>query len=299
LKPVSVDNRDTTSSGGEASDGSNIGASLQLELERLATANPFEALRVSYEAATDDIRASFLQLTKKYHPNRYARMDREVIKLANEVFLRVKDAYTRLADDAQRAKLLDMFAPKPKPRPAAPAADNGHQRAVTATWRGSPGEKQTPTSRRSARGTPSRAKSRKPQPTPGRTASGTGSTRTRQGPAPAATAGDIAAGLQDTVRRRNDEYEMALRMLTQGRYHDARVVFHKIAAEEPQTKKYRVQLHYAWGLEHEDAGKFDDARREYERALAVDPEFKRAHEALDKLPGDKKGGGFFKKLFGR
>jgi len=109
---------------------------------------------------------------------------------------------------------------------------------------------------------------------------------------------EIRRDLQDTVRQRNEEYEAALRMLSQGRFHDARTVLYRIAADDPKTKKYRLQMHYAWGLEHEDSGNFDEARRELERALAIDPQFKRAHEAIDRLPSGKKDG-FFKKFFGR
>ncbi len=111
--------------------------------------------------------------------------------------------------------------------------------------------------------------------------------------------GSLQNAVTDTLRRRTDEYEMALKMITQGRYKDARTLFHKVAVEDPKTKKYRVQMHYSWGLEHEDDGHVDKARKEFERALTIDPEFKRAHEALDRLPQDKKGSGFFSKIFGR
>jgi curved DNA-binding protein CbpA len=275
---------DTSAGGGRGTPGAQ---DLERELARLATANPFEVLGVSLDATRAHVRAAYLRLTKIYHPNRFARMDRTLLRLANEVFVRVKDAYTRLSDDATRQKLVEALAP-----PAQPPTPTPTPRADTATFRGgaaSPDAARArpadPASQRSKRPSP-------PSPSPERPPAST--TRGM----PVAGGRDLQAA-QDTARKRNEEYEAALKLLSQGRYADARVVFHRIAAAEPQTKKYRVQLHYAWGLEHEDAGRIDDARKEFERALAVDPACKRAIEALDRLPNDKKGGGLFKKLFGR
>jgi tetratricopeptide (TPR) repeat protein len=281
-------------------------------LERLATASPFDALGLTHKATGAEIRASFLKLTKQYHPSRYARMDRDVVRLANEVFLRVKDAYARLSDEESRAKLVEMFAPAaPKTESATP---NG--RAPTERWHpsakpkaaaipaGKPGSERRPTARGTPRARIPTARTGIPTartgiPTARRTATKPGvrpQTKRSQHPT---DANELGKGLQDTVRRNHEEYEAALRLLTQGRYADARTVFHRIAAADPKTKKFRVQMHYAWGLEHEDGGDFEAARKEYERALSVDPQFKRAHEALDKLPGGKKGSGFLKKFFGR
>lgn len=257
------------------------------------TANPFDALGIGFDATKQQIRTTYLTLTKKYHPSRFARMERPVVKLANEVFLRVKDAYVRLSDEASHQKAVDTFAPK--------------QRTPTATSRGSASVKptepteeteETPSTRRSiAPGTPSSRHEptsvRTKRPTPSRQ---TGSQRR---PRPPSGAQEIAGGINDTVGRRNEDYEMGLKMIAQGRYKAARTLFHKVAAEDPKTRKYRIQMHFSWGLEHEDGARFDEARKEFERALNIDPEFKRAHEALDRLPRDKKGSGFFSKIFGR
>jgi len=290
---VALDRRDsTTPGGGGGSEGPDLSVQLRAELDRLEVANPFQALSLDLEATSQEIRSAFLTLTKKYHPSLYARMDRPVVKLANEVFLRVKDAYGCVKDDASREKVLDKLAPK--------------DRAPTATFRGAGARPplDTPTSspttqRSAARGTPASrrgapATDRPKRPTPSRQ---TGSQRSR--PVSAAHGAGVSAGIADTLQRRNEEYEMALKMITQGRYKDARTLFHKVAAEDPKTKKYRVQMHFSWGLEHEDGGRFDEARKEFERALNIDPEFKRAHEALDRLPQNKKGSGFFSKIFGR
>ncbi len=285
-----------------------VRAHLQAEFDRLATANWFAALGLEATATPADIRAAFLALTKRYHPSRYARQERDVVRLANEVFLRVKDAYTALGDVRKREKLAAELAPaapvaaasaraatvEPKrpsgriPRPA--TARSMRSGAVRARTQGT--RAQTQGTRAQTQSTRAQTQSTRAQTQGGRAKTQGGRARP-QGRAPSVPA-DLVP--QDSVRARNEEYETALRMLTRGQYKQARELLQKVAVQDPKTKKYRVQLHYAWGLEHEEAGAYDEARAELQRAINADPTFKRAHEALDKLPGKK---GFFSKLFGR
>ncbi len=70
--------------------------------------------------------------------------------------------------------------------------------------------------------------------------------------------------------------------------------------EDPASKRYRVQLHHAWGLEHLADGKPAEAQRELERALALEPESAEIKAALAKAQEQqKKPGGILGKLFGR
>ena len=95
-------------------------------------------------------------------------------------------------------------------------------------------------------------------------------------------------------------YEEAMRLFAQGHYGEAREAFQRIAAEEPQAKKYRVYVYYAGGLEHRAAGRIDDAIKELERAVFLEPELAEARRDLEKTRELKKsGGGLFAKLFGR
>jgi hypothetical protein len=354
---------------------------LKAERERLATANPFRALGLSYTADAAAIRAAFLALTKEYHPSRFARLGREVARDANEVFLKLKDAYTVLSDDARRLRLSAQFAPatpiaaavaapgedpgtggaapqartpatagaaatsrtsasgrvgqvsgrvraahtttsgsEGAPRPALASSSGSTARAKTATGDGAARPKhdtgsgaarpnhvtdggaaqaRTATQRSPvARPTPTAPKVQPPparQPAP-ETLRGPGAIPSRA-QRPSDTDAP-AASLDRTFRERDDEYEQALKLAAKGDFEPARKLFHKIAAEDPKTKKYRLQLHYTWGLEHEHAGRFDDARVELQRAIQLDPMFRRAHEALDRLPGSKKPG-LLSKLFGK
>ena len=106
---------------------------------------------------------------------------------------------------------------------------------------------------------------------------------------------DVQA-LLESARTRGQRFEEALRLLAQGIYHEAREALHKITAEDPQSRRYRVALHLAWGLEYREAGDRDKAIRELERAVALDPECTEAVDALRKL--QEKRGGILGKLFG-
>jgi hypothetical protein len=68
---------------------------LSRELARLRASTPFEVLGVAAEASIAEVRASFLALTKRLHPNRFARRDPSILRLANEIFLLVRAAYEK------------------------------------------------------------------------------------------------------------------------------------------------------------------------------------------------------------
>ncbi len=57
---------------------------------------PYAALSIAESAGAEEVRAAFLQLTKQFHPARFGRMSGEVHRLANEVFLGIKEAHDEL-----------------------------------------------------------------------------------------------------------------------------------------------------------------------------------------------------------
>jgi hypothetical protein len=57
---------------------------------------PYAALSLPETASAEQVRASFLDLTKQFHPARFGRMSPEIHKLANEVFLGIKGAHDQL-----------------------------------------------------------------------------------------------------------------------------------------------------------------------------------------------------------
>jgi hypothetical protein len=95
-------------SGGDvvAAEDELLGA-LEAEAESLRKLNPFLVLGVGYETTDGDVRAAFGELTKRYHPDRFARYQSPKLRqLAAEIFILIRDAYRRLADAAARQQVL-------------------------------------------------------------------------------------------------------------------------------------------------------------------------------------------------
>jgi len=90
---------------------------LASEVESLKKLNPFLVLGVGYEAADADVRAAFGELTKRYHPDRFARyQSNELRQIAAEIFILIRDAYRKIGDDGGRAQVLQSLGRSPAPR---------------------------------------------------------------------------------------------------------------------------------------------------------------------------------------
>ncbi len=90
---------------------------LHSEAESLKKLNPFLVLGLGYEAADAEVRAAFGELTKRYHPDRYARyQSKELRQLAAEIFILIRDAYRKLGDEASRSQVLNQLGRTPAPR---------------------------------------------------------------------------------------------------------------------------------------------------------------------------------------
>jgi len=358
---------------------------LRQELERLKFADPFLVLGVAPSADAPAIRWAFLELTKRYHPNRFARERQEVRELANEVFLLVRRAYDVLSNEDRRRTWRDRVnsgrtgpSTQTPPIPVPPIPREG-ERAPRDTARSFATPPSAPRLDMppivGSRFRPPTAPSGSPAPVPpqaipapvaaqssekrrlfeeanklmeqgryaearqvydrvSRTAAPTGSAPALaapglkpptkpptkppagdaisfrpppQAPAPSGTPSQGVPRRQSEVdavleqaRGRTQRFDEATRVFQRGEYPEAREAFQRLAAEDPQNKKYRVYLYYAWGLEHRAAGRIDEALRELERAVFLEPELAEARRDLDKTRELKKaGGGLFSKLFGR
>jgi len=98
---------------------------LEAEAESLKKLNPFLVLGVGYETTDADVRAAFGELTKRYHPDRYVRYQSTKLRqTAAEIFILIRDAYRKLADEQSRAQVIATLKPKraagPAPLPPAP-----------------------------------------------------------------------------------------------------------------------------------------------------------------------------------
>ncbi len=94
---------------------------LVAEVESLKQLNPFLVLGVGYESSDGDVRAAFGELTKRYHPDRFARYESsELRQVAAEIFILIRDAYRKLGDETSRAQVLAALgrhAAPPRPVP--------------------------------------------------------------------------------------------------------------------------------------------------------------------------------------
>jgi tetratricopeptide (TPR) repeat protein len=90
-------------------------ALLTAMLPRL-TEPPHRLLGVGDGAAPEVVRAAFLRLTRQFHPQRFARFGADVVRLANEIFLTIKEAHDRL----RRGETGALPVRGATPPPAAP-----------------------------------------------------------------------------------------------------------------------------------------------------------------------------------
>jgi len=94
---------------------------LMAEADSLKKLNPFLILGVGYEANDGDVRSAFGELTKRYHPDRFARYEStELRQVAAEIFILIRDAYRRIGDEAARGQVLTSLGRSAAPR-AVPA----------------------------------------------------------------------------------------------------------------------------------------------------------------------------------
>ena len=82
------------------------------DMQRKLKHSAAEALGVEPEASAAEVRSAFMSLTKQYHPAKFARLDEATVRLANEVFLQLREA----------SETLRAAAEKLRPTPAASAA---------------------------------------------------------------------------------------------------------------------------------------------------------------------------------
>jgi tetratricopeptide (TPR) repeat protein len=237
-------------------DGRVRGA-LEDELARLRGADPLSALGLAPGAAGHEIRARFLALVKRYHPTRYARRPREVVRLANEVFLHIKAAY-----DAAAAG---------QGAPGAPLA------ARRLSEKSERLERLSPASQPKFEVDAALARRRRLRSYPVLPATGSRPLETPLETLP-------PDGRRQEERRAR--FQAAAGALRTGQLETAREAFRALLAEEPGDRAVRVHLHYTLGREHHAAGRTASARDEYERALALDPGFAPATRSLALLGGE-------------
>lgn len=77
-------------------------ASLEKRLETARDQSYFQILEVSEGATTAEIRNAFLELAKRFHPDRMRNVDEETLTVAADLFKRMSEAHDTLSDPQQR-----------------------------------------------------------------------------------------------------------------------------------------------------------------------------------------------------
>lgn len=76
---------------------SELVAELHAQLFELRSKDDFEVLGLDRSADDDTVRLAYLELSKRYHPHRFARYrSAEASRLANEIYVSVQAAYGRV-----------------------------------------------------------------------------------------------------------------------------------------------------------------------------------------------------------
>ncbi len=243
---------------------------LASEAESLKKLSPFLVLGVGYEAGDAEVRAAFGELTKRYHPDRFARYESiELRQLAAEIFILIRDAYRRLGDAAGRAQVLQSLgksasAPRAIPSPSTPPP------RATLRVPAAPVAPMLPTVTVPAARSPGRAPASTPPPTAERRTGASPFTRTQPVPVlPAPIDPAELAALDDLIDQgRLDEALSGYRMLARRHAHDRHV---------------RAGIELCEGLLALAARDRLGAAPRFEAALELDPSNERAARELAEM----------------
>lgn len=290
-----------------------------LTMQNRLLADPREALGLAPSGGASEARTAFLALTKQYHPVKFARCEASVQRLANEVFLALREAHDFIVKNARASAMTTM-------RTGGTATTTGPVRTVSPVAR-----TMTPPTETPARGTatvggarpvsaPASVRTNNAPETPTASRSGLGAAtppatsvaaRTitpTATPVAARTVTPTAIPLQTrpvastATPIGTDEvtlFNKGKDLLRQKMWSEARDLFMKLVTQNPTESAYRAMLALARGRLAEANGEFDVARREFNGALAHAPGFTAAAQALDDLPPDDPKSSLWSKLRGK
>jgi curved DNA-binding protein CbpA len=243
----------TTGDGGDLiAAETELTRALVAEAESLKKINPFLVLGVGYEAGDGDVRAAFGELTKRYHPDRFARYEStELRAVAAEIFILIRDAYRKLGNEAGRTQALAAIH-----RPAAPA---GGPRLPTAQI-----PVRTPPTSTPARPAAEPIKRAEPPPAP--------PAAVPRVTIPMAAAPDPAV-LQIQLQQLDQ-------LLDEGRLDQALAGYHALAKRQPQERTLRAGIELCEGLLALNLRDRLEAAQRFETALEIDPSNERAAREL-------------------
>jgi hypothetical protein len=288
---------------------------LVAEADSLKKLNPFLVLGIGYEANDNDVRAAFGELTKRYHPDRFARYEStELRNVAAEIFILIRDAYRRINDESARSQVLASLgrpgAPRAIPTPAAmrTATPPGGVRAVSQRIPAA----QVPPSKRADVTTPMPqptasipttrvhdAQTKKPEPLPARDQGNDNITKKPEqlpvrpdirGTVPPPSAAATPSQPLRTVSASPtppptdpSEHGAIEEMLDQGRVDEALSAYRVLSKRHPTDRYLRAGIELCEGMLALVQRDRLEAAQRFEAALEIDPSNERAARELAEM----------------
>jgi len=279
---------------------------LNSEADSLRKLNPFLVLGLGYEASDSDVRAAFGELTKRYHPDRFARYQSvELRGVAAEIFILIRDAYRKLGDEAARAQVLSSLGRKaPAPRattggapplratgPQHIPAPTPKQRAATApTVPAVIARPATPLPVVDVKSGPVRTiPSAVPAPVPEqrsgavRAIQDVKSGPVRMPPPPVSTERKPMMSSPPPVLTEPTDPSALDELLDQGRVDEALAAYKVMAKKHPADRAYRAGIELCEGFRAANARDRLEAAQRFEAALEIDPSNERAARELAEM----------------
>ena len=292
-----------------------------LAMQNRLQGDPRLALGLTPTATSADVRTAFLTLTKQYHPVKFARCDAAVQRLANEVFLLLREAHDAVAKSARTAVGTS------RTNAVAGASATGPLRTVatTRTTGPSPVVERTPSPPATAprAGSPAASTSNPATATStSNPATATSASKPLAAAAvqrppttatPAAKPGIPAPanisfrstpplGTITVAPTAVDETELFTKgkeLLRQKNWHEARDVFVALTRHNNGESAYKAMLALARGRVDQASGNLDGARSQFSLALQHEPAFSAAATALDEIGPVESKSSLWSKLRGK
>lgn len=240
---------------------------LHAEVESLKKLNPFLVLGVGYEAGDAEVRKAFGELTKRYHPDRFARYESSELRhVAAEIFILIRDAYRRLGDEDGRAQTLASLGRSRTAVPIPRAA--GARKPMTAQIPPPLPRTATPASGQATVVLPA-----PPVPPPG----------PPPHPPLVATVPPLGPRGAPAPQAEPDE-ELALEeLIAAGRLDEALAGYRGLARKRPQDRTLRAGIELCEGLLALGLRDRTGAAQRFETALEIDPSNERAARELAEM----------------
>jgi len=250
-------------------------------------------LGVGYETTDEDVRRAFGELTKRYHPDRFARYQSQTLRqVAAEIFILIRDAYRRLADDKGRQQVLAMIKRVPGRPQTEPRGSGPPQRQSQPIQRVPPVK---PAQEPSSHDAPTNPSSRPAELAHTELAKGELSVPiepssrhfdpTRPLPSSGATGKLPSAGTRKPTLPFVEPVDTSAvdALVDEGKYDEALSQFRSLAKKHPQDRGLRAGIELCEGLKALVIRDRLEAAQRFEAALELDPSNERAARELAEM----------------